>query len=178
MGDKEMKIETFKISELRPAEYNPRQSTKKQEADLQASLSKFGCVEPIIVNVNANRKNVIVGGHFRVRELKKIGIKEIECVVVDLNIKDEKELNVRLNKNTGGWDFDCLANNFELEELIEWGFDDKDLQIDTGLIDDDTQMLRDDLNKKYMIEVTFPNELELADIRDDLLSRGYIVKEK
>jgi hypothetical protein len=45
-------------------------------------------------------------------------------------------------------------------------------------MDEEENPIKDDLNKKYIIEVTFPNELELADIRDDLTSRGYIVKEK
>jgi ParB-like chromosome segregation protein Spo0J len=75
-----MIIETKKIAELKPAPYNPRQSTEKQEAQLKASLSKFGLVEPIIYN---KQTGFIVGGHFRIRELKKLGYEEVECVIVD-----------------------------------------------------------------------------------------------
>ena len=113
-----MIIETKKLSDLKPAPYNPRTSTKKQEKKLQESLTKFGVVEPIIFN---KQTGYIVGGHFRVRELKKLGYKEVECVIVDLNEDDEKELNIRLNANTGDWDWDTLANEWNVEDLTEWG---------------------------------------------------------
>lgn len=115
-----MIIEIKKLSDLKPAPYNPRQSTKKQETKLQESLTKFGVVEPIIFN---KQTGYIVGGHFRVRELKKLGYKEVECVIVDLSEEDEKELNIRLNANTGEWDWDTLANEWNVEELTEWGLD-------------------------------------------------------
>jgi DNA modification methylase len=115
-----MIIEIKKISELTPAPYNPRESTEKQESQLKQSLKKFGVVEPIIYN---KQTGYIVGGHFRVRELQKLGYTEIECVIVDLSEEDEKELNIRLNANTGQWDWDELANNFELEDLNDWGLE-------------------------------------------------------
>ena len=115
-----MIIEKKKIADLIPAPYNPRQSTAKQEKHLKESLEKFGLVEPIIFN---KQTGYIVGGHFRVRELKKLGINEIECVIVDLNEADEKELNIRLNSNTGSWDWDTLANDWEVVDLEAWGLD-------------------------------------------------------
>jgi ParB-like chromosome segregation protein Spo0J len=115
-----MVIETKKLSDLKPAPYNPRTSNKKQEKNLKESLSKFGLVEPIIFN---QRTGYIVGGHFRVRELKKLGYKSIECVIVDLSEEEEKELNIRLNANTGAWDFDLLANEWNIDQLVDWGLE-------------------------------------------------------
>lgn len=115
-----MKIEIKKLSDLKPAPYNPRQSNAEQEKQLKSSLEKFGVVEPIIFN---KQTGYIVGGHFRIRELKKLGYKEIECVIVDLNEADEKELNIRLNANTGSWDWDELANNWDSELLSDWGLE-------------------------------------------------------
>jgi ParB-like chromosome segregation protein Spo0J len=115
-----MIIETKKLSDLKAAPYNPRTSNKKQEKNLKESLSKFGLVEPIIFN---QRTGYIVGGHFRVRELKKLGYKSVDCVIVDLSEDDERELNVRLNANTGAWDFDLLANEWNVDELVEWGLE-------------------------------------------------------
>ena len=115
-----MIIEKKQIADLIPAPYNPRQSTAKQEKHLKESLEKFGMVEPIIFN---KQTGYIVGGHFRVRELKKLGIKEIECVIVDLNEDDEKELNIRLNANTGSWDWDTLANDWDVVDLEAWGLE-------------------------------------------------------
>ena len=115
-----MIIEKKKISELKPLAENPRSSTEEQELNLKRSLEKFGVVDPIVFNKQTGN---IVGGHFRVRELKKLGIKEVDCVIVDLSIEDEKELNIRLNANTGEWDYDILANDWNQDELIEWGLD-------------------------------------------------------
>ena len=138
-----MIIETKKISELKPAPYNPRQSTAKQEEKLKASLSKFGLVEPIIFN---KQTGYIVGGHFRVRELTKLGYEEIECVIVDLNEADEKELNIRLNANTGQWDWEMLANEWNSDELTEWGLDvwkQADGHEINNLSEDDLDLLED-----------------------------------
>ena len=114
-----MIIEKRKISELKPAPYNPRKSDVTQEANLKASLEKFGVVEPIIFN---KRSGYIVGGHFRIRELKKLGIKDVDCVIVDLSPEDEKELNIRLNANTGEWDMELLGD-WDKQDLEEWGLE-------------------------------------------------------
>lgn len=115
-----MIIQKKKLSELKPAPYNARQSSKEQEKQLKASLEKFGVVEPIIFN---KQTGYVVGGHFRLRELTKLGYQEIDCVIVDLNEDDEKELNIRLNANTGSWDWDRLANEWDAVQLNEWGLD-------------------------------------------------------
>ena len=124
------------------AEYNPRQLTKDQYAQLKDSLTRFGLVDPLIINKNKQRKNILVGGHQRLRVATDLGIKKIPCVEVDLPLDKEKELNIRLNKNVGEWDYDSLANYFDVGELTEWGFSNDELQFyedepEQGLIDDD-----------------------------------------
>ena len=124
---KKMEIKKYKISELKFAEYNPRTLTKDQHKDLKESLIKFGFVDPVIININPERKNVIIGGHQRTKVWKGLGHRSVPCNELDLSLDHEKELIVRLNKNVGSWDHDMLANNFEMDELKEWGFTDKDL---------------------------------------------------
>ena len=123
-----MLIEKRKIAELNPAPYNPRKSDVTQEANLKASLEKFGVVDPIIFNKQTGN---IVGGHFRVRELKKLGVEEVDCVILDLSPEDEKELNIRLNANSGSWDMELLED-WDKQDLEEWG-----LELD--LTDESTQ---------------------------------------
>ena len=115
-----MRLELKNIRELTAAPYNPRTASEKEHQQLTESISKFGLVEPIIYNENTG---YIVGGHFRVRILRELGVEETTCVIVSLDPKEEKELNIRLNANTGGWDFDALANSWDAEELEEWGLD-------------------------------------------------------
>jgi len=62
-----MKIVKRKITELIAAEYNPRKINKVQEQDLKDSLTRFGLVDPIIININEERKNIVIGGHQRLR---------------------------------------------------------------------------------------------------------------
>jgi|TARA_Y100000296_G_scaffold85347_1_gene121032 ParB-like chromosome segregation protein Spo0J len=125
----EHKIIHREIGSLIFAEYNPRQLTKDQYQNLKDSISRFGLVDPIIVNSNKDRKNIIVGGHQRVKVAKDMDIEYVPVLEVDLTYEKERELNIRLNKNTGEWDMDILANNFEIEELIGFGFDEEELKL-------------------------------------------------
>ena len=125
-----MKIEEIEISKLKPATYNPRQISTKQYNDLKKSIERFGLVDPIIVN----KDNTVIGGHQRLKIIKSLGEKTIGCIVLDLNKEKEKELNIRLNKNTGDFDMDILANEFDIDNLVDWGFKHIDLDINIDKI--------------------------------------------
>lgn len=94
-----MKIIKKKINDLKPSEYNPRKISNKDKIELQKSIKKFDFVEPIVINSNPKRKNIIIGGHQRYKIAKNLGLKVVPCVEVNLNEEDEKELNLRLNQN-------------------------------------------------------------------------------
>jgi len=122
-----MQIEQVKIGDLKPAEYNPRQWSGKAIEDLKKSIMEFGLVDPIIVNSAPERKNIIIGGHFRFRVAQDMGFTEMPVVYVNiLDIKKEQELNLRLNKNLGEWDYDLLAN-FDEELLKDVGWESEEL---------------------------------------------------
>src|SRR3990167_924333 len=121
--------EKRRVNDLLPYANNPRQMTEKQDKDLKESLRKFDLVEiPAI-----NRDGIILAGHQRLRILRALGRGEEEIEVRipnrQLTKKEVQEYNIRSNKNTGEWDFDKLANNFDVGELLEWGFSEKDLKI-------------------------------------------------
>ena len=149
------KYETRKITDLIPAEYNPRQANEKEIHDLNASIDQFNLADPIIINKN----NRVIGGHFRLRVLQSKGVTEVDVRVPDreLVIDEERKLNLRLNKNSGSWDFDALAN-FDEDMLKEIGFDaseldrifelddhDKDKADDVGPVPDATDIKRGDM---------------------------------
>lgn len=121
-----MEIVEVPISELKPSEYNPRQMTEKQVEDLTNSIKEFGLVDPIIVNRHPGRENVVVGGHQRLKIASVLGFQTVPVVYVDLDEKRERELNLRLNKNLGEWDWNMLAN-FDKEELLNVGFRSEEL---------------------------------------------------
>lgn len=122
-----MEIKQIKTSELKSAEYNPREMTETQNKDLKDSIKKFGMVDPIIVNKHEGRENIVIGGHQRLRICEDMLMAEVPVFYLDLDIEKEKELNIRLNKNTGQWDFDKLANDFDIDELLDFGFKEYEL---------------------------------------------------
>lgn len=105
-----MEWKTLPVDTLRPAAYNPRKKLKagdKEYEKIKNSILEFGYVEPIIVNYDMT----VIGGHQRLTVLKDLGYTEVQCVVV--HIEDEhkvKALNIALNKITGAWNEELLAD--------------------------------------------------------------------
>jgi len=89
-----MKIIKIPINKLKPSEYNPRQWPEKAIKDLKRSIEEFGLVDPLVVNSAPERKNIIIGGHFRLKLLKEEGIKEVDNLGVwDYTGDNEKKRN-------------------------------------------------------------------------------------
>ncbi len=132
-----MKIVDVDINKLKPAEYNPRDMTKKERKDLEASLEKFGMVEPIVVNSHPDRMNIVIGGHQRLISWKAKGNKTIPVSYVSLPLEQERELNLRLNRNNGHFVWDMLED-FGKDMLKDVGFDSKELDKVFKKIEEDT----------------------------------------
>ena len=167
-----MKVENRKISDLKPAEYNPRQLTEKQYKQLKKSLKTFGCVEPIVINSSPMRKDIIIGGHQRCKVWRDLGNDTIPTVEIELDEAEEMELNVRLNKNTGEFDFDILANYYDVDSLKEWGFE----SFEFGEVYDDNKPI-DDVNNEglsYKIQIELNDESEQKKLYNELIERGYL----
>jgi ParB-like chromosome segregation protein Spo0J len=88
-------IARMKLAALNPAPYNPRTISEAAKQGLKASITRYGCVEPIIANKRTHF--TIVGGHRRYEVLLELGETETDVVVVDLPASEEKALNLALN---------------------------------------------------------------------------------
>lgn len=105
-----MQWKTLSVDALRPAAYNPRKKLKAGDNEyekIKNSILEFGYVEPIIVNYDMT----VIGGHQRLTVLKDLGYTEVQCV--EVHIEDEnkvKALNIALNKITGAWNEQLLAD--------------------------------------------------------------------
>lgn len=118
--NKTAELRTIPISELRPAEYNPRvelQPGDKDYEDIKRSIQRFGFADPLVVNADMT----IIGGHQRLNVAKDLGYTEVPCAVVDLSKAEERALNVALNKMGGRFDNTKLAHL--LKDLSLGGFD-------------------------------------------------------
>lgn len=131
----QIKITYVPIELLRPSEYNPRKISKESMGQLKISLTKFKIVDPFIVNSAKSRENVVIGGHMRLQATKELGVKEVPVVYVDIpDLEKEKELNIRLNKNTGEFDWNLL-NDFDQVFLQDVGFSSEELDNIFGIDD-------------------------------------------
>lgn len=154
-----MRITFVKVDSLKVSEYNPRKHDEAAARQLEESITKYGLVDPLIANSALSRKDVLIGGHFRLKVAKKLKIQEVPVVYLNIpDIEKEKELNLRLNKNVGAWDIELLKE-FDLGVLLNVGFDDGDL----SAIWDDCLETEDD---------NFQEEKELAEIKETAIQLG------
>ena len=160
MDATKLKIEEVKITELKPALYNPRRWTDSAIEQLTESIKQYGLVDPILVNGAPGRENVVIGGHFRLKVAKDLGYSEVPVVYVNIpGIEREKELNLRLNRNLGDWDYTLLAE-FDQSLLTGVGFSSEEL--------DDIFDLGVDEPEQFDIE----KELAKLDIKEISVEKG------
>jgi ParB-like chromosome segregation protein Spo0J len=130
-----MNMRTIPIASIKRAAYNPRKELKPTDPEFQRlkkSIDRFGTVEPLVWN---KRTGNLVGGHQRLTILEHDGAKKVDVSVVDLPDREEKALNLALNKQGGIWDLEKLG-----ELLGELKTGDFDIEI-TGFSDNDLRDL-------------------------------------
>lgn len=125
------------LKDLHPAEYNPRKALRPTDPEfksIERSLREFGYVDPIIINADGT----IIGGHQRHTVLQALGETEADVIVLDLSKRDEKALNIALNKIGGSWDMDLLREALaDLRDLPDidptlTGYDGAELKLILG----------------------------------------------
>lgn len=126
MNQIKYQIQYVPINKLSASEFNPRTNTEEQALQLDTSIERFDLIAPLIVNSAPSRKNKIINGHFRWREAKKLGYKEVPCIFINIpNVEREKEFSLRLNANVGQWDVEKLFKEFDIEMTIDVGLYDQ-----------------------------------------------------
>jgi len=164
-----LKMQKVKTKDLKSAKYNPRRKLEKNDEAYQrikSSIEEFGYVDPMIVNAN---NMTVIGGHQRLEILIDLGYEEVECIMVNLDEKQEKRLNLALNKNVGYWDNSKLEElfdelNLSEEELFATGFsltEVENLKTDfiTELLDEDFSTVDRHLDK-FAVTFNIPKEYE------------------
>ena len=111
-----------KISEIKPNENNPRIIRDEKFAKLVKSLKDFpemAKVRPIVVN----KEMVVLGGNMRLKAMKEAGWKEAPVEVVDWDEQKQREFIIKDNVGFGEWDWDMIANEWDAEQVTDWGLD-------------------------------------------------------
>jgi len=120
-----LQIQQVPINTLKPSAYNPRVWDQKTIQDLTKSIKENGFLIPILANSAKGREQVVISGHFRLKIAKDLGYKTVPVTYISVpDIEKEKRLNLTINRLSGAWDYDLLKN-FDIEMLLESGFDDR-----------------------------------------------------
>lgn len=161
-----------KLSELHLNDRNPRINDNAVDV-VAKSIEKYGFKNPLIVDTNGK----IWCGNTRYKASKKLGLKEVPCIIADdLTEEQIREYALLDNKTNelADWDFELLG-----EELAELDLSDFDL--DWGINEDDNSNKEridksDKLNDIYEITISCQNENDLENIYNEFIERGYKCK--
>jgi len=170
--NEQMNIEWVKTTDIHANENNPRILKDDKFKKLVQSIKDFPEmleIRPIVVN----NEMMVLGGNMRLKAIQEIGLKEIPIIKAEnLTEEQEREFLIKDNVGFGEWDWDALANDWNPEELNEWGLD-VPVFLDEPTGDD---LVDDEKNKPATMKITFesPEQLQKAEIDiQELLDRKF-----
>lgn len=163
-----MNVKTVKISEVKQNPNNPRTIRDDKFTKLVASIKAFPemlNIRPIVVNSDM----VVLGGNMRLKACRDAGLKQIPIIVADeLTEAQQREFIIKDNVSGGEWDWSALTNEWDTEQLEEWGLDIP--KFDTN---DEIDDLSETINQLFRIEVICKDEEHQENTYNKLIEQGY-----
>jgi ParB-like chromosome segregation protein Spo0J len=163
-----MKIKTVKISEIKTNPNNPRLIKDDKFNKLVNSIKGFPKmleIRPIVVNADM----IVLGGNMRLKACKEAGLKEIPIIFADdLTEEQQREFIIKDNVGFGEWDWEMIANEWEADQLDEWGLDVPDF----GTADTEQKDLSDELKETFEVIVSCDDEKQQEQIYNKLIGEG------
>jgi len=166
-------MKLVKISEVKPNPKNPRIIKDGKFQKLVKSIQEFPDMlnkRPLIVFTDVDNKYVVLGGNMRLKACKEIGLKEIPIIVADEWTEEQKnEFLIKDNVGFGEWDWDSLANEWDVEKLDDWG-------LGVPIFKDDEIELKDlssTIDNLYRIEIVCKDEEHQENSYNKLIEEGY-----
>jgi ParB-like chromosome segregation protein Spo0J len=124
-------------------------------------------LRPIVVDEN----NIVLGGNMRLKACKEAGLKEVFIVKAENLTEEQKdEFIVKDNVGFGEWDWDMLANEWDVEKIQDWGLD---VPIFKDAMDDDLKDLSSTIDNLYRIEIICKDEEHQENSYNKLIEEGY-----
>ena len=165
-----MKTIKVKISDIKLNPNNPRLIKDDKFAKLVKSVQEFPEmleIRPIVVNSDM----VVLGGNMRLKACKEAGIKEVPIIIADnLTEEQQREFLIKDNVSGGEWDWNLLANEWDSEQLIDWGVDIPDFSIEEELEQKD---LSSEIDNLFRIEIICKDEESQENTYNKLIEQGY-----
>lgn len=169
-------MKLVKISEVKPNPKNPRIIKDGKFQKLVKSIQEFPDMlnkRPLVVFTDVDNKYVVLGGNMRLKACKEIGLKEIPIIVADEWTEEQKnEFLIKDNVGFGEWDWDSLANEWDVEKLDDWGLD-LPIIMDEPSLD---ELIGEEKNKPASMKITFKTVEQLQEAENDiqeLIDRKY-----
>lgn len=164
-------MERVDIRQVRPNPDNPRFIKGDKFEKLVKSIREFPQMlelRPIVVN----KDMIVLGGNMRLKACEEAGIEQVPIIFADnLTEEQQKEFIIKDNSSFGEWDWDLLANEWDVELLDDWGLDIPNFDIDDEVIDE--KDLSDQLEQSFKIEIDLESEEEQEKIYNQLIADGY-----
>lgn len=162
----------MKINLIKPNPNNPRVIKDDKFKKLVQSIKDFPQMlelRPIVIDEN----NIVLGGNMRLRACNELGLKDVPTIYAkDLTEEQKKEFIIKDNVGFGEWNWDDLANEWEVEQLDAWGLDITiDQQIDDmedGEEIEFEQSLQIEPPKEYILIMSEPNSVDWEDLKEVL----------
>ena len=163
-----MKTEKIKISKIKRNPNNPRLIKDNKFHKLVKSIKEFPemlDIRPIVVN----EEMIVLGGNMRLKACQEAGLKEISIIKAnELTAEQQREFIVKDNVGFGEWDWDMIANEWDIDELKEWGMD-----VPKFELSEDDKDLSDTLIESLRIEIEMESEEEQEKLYNELIEKGY-----
>ena len=167
-----MSIKIVDIKSVKPNPSNPRHIKDHKFTQLVKSIRHFPemlQLRPIVVDSD----NIVLGGNMRLKACIEAGLKEVPIIVAsELTDEQQKEFIIKDNVGFGEWDWEQLANEWEIEQLSDWGLDLPIIMEEPSMED----LIGEEKNKPATMKITFtsPEQLQKAEIDiQEILDRKY-----
>ena len=164
-----MKTVKVKISDIKANPNNPRLIKDDKFAKLVQSVTEFPEmleIRPIVVNSDM----VVLGGNMRLKACKEAKIKELTVIIADnLTEEQQREFLIKDNVSGGEWDWNLLANEWDAEQLTDWGLDIPDF----GSEDLEQKDLSSEIDNLFRIEIICKDEESQENTYNKLIEQGY-----
>jgi len=155
------------INKIKPNPNNPRVIKDDKFKKLVQSLKdlpEMAEVRPIVVN----KDMIVLGGNMRLRAMKEAGWKEVPVKVVDWDEEKQRQFIIKDNVGFGEWDWEMIANEWDSDQLDEWG-------LDVPIFDNENQIndIGQQITETYKIEIECINEADQEKTYNELINKGY-----
>ena len=156
-----MNTKIMKLSAIKQNPNNPRSINKDKFAKLVKSIEEFPRMlelRPIVLN----KDNIVLGGNMRLKACKQIGLSEVPVVYADdLTEEEQRQFIIKDNVGFGDWDWELLANEWDVSDLNDWGLDLPDIDVQVLEAEEDNYEEPDNLQ----VDVVLGDLIEIGEHR-------------